>query len=53
MLETEVDTLSELGEIEISDEVALKLKVMSSTTTDRKLRHQLALFVPFEVRKSP
>ena len=40
LLETEVDRLSELGEIEIPDEVALKLKIMSSATIDRKLKHQ-------------
>ena len=40
LLETEVDRLSEFGEIEIPDEVALKLKIMSSATIDRKLKHQ-------------
>ena len=40
LLETEVDRLRELGEIAISDEVALKLKMMSSATIDRKLKHQ-------------
>jgi len=46
LLETEVDRLSEFGEIEIPDEVALKLKIMSSATIDRKLKHQLALLAP-------
>ena len=46
LLETEVDRLSELREIEIPDEVALKLKIMSSATIDRKLKHQLALLAP-------
>ena len=40
ILETEVDRLRELGELEISNEVALKLKKMSSATIDRKLKHQ-------------
>ena len=40
LLETEVDRLMELGEIETSDEVALKLKAMSPATIDRKLKHQ-------------
>jgi hypothetical protein len=29
-----------LGELKVSDEVALKLKMMSSATIDRKLKHQ-------------
>jgi hypothetical protein len=40
LLGTEIDRLRELGEIEISDEVALKLKMMSPATIDRKLKHQ-------------
>ena len=40
LLEREVDRLRELGEIGISDEVALKLKMMSPATIDRKLKHQ-------------
>jgi len=40
LLETEVERLREFGEIEISDEVALKLKTMSPATIDRKLKHQ-------------
>ena len=40
ILEAEADRLRELGEVEISDEVALKLKKMSPATIDRKLRHQ-------------
>ena len=40
LLEMEVDRLRELGEIEISDEVAWKLEIMSSATIDRKLKHQ-------------
>ena len=35
-----MDRSGGLGEIKISDEVALKLKAMSSATTDRKLKHQ-------------
>jgi len=40
LLEAEVYRLRKLGEIEISDEVAWKLKTMSPATIDRKLRHQ-------------
>jgi hypothetical protein len=40
LLEIEVDRLRELGEIEISDEVTAKLKMMSSATIDRRLKHQ-------------
>jgi len=40
LLETEVDRLTEFGEIEISDEIALKLEMMSPATIDRKLKHQ-------------
>jgi hypothetical protein len=40
LLETETDRLSELGEIEASDEVISKLKMMSPATIDRKLKHQ-------------
>ena len=40
VLETEVDRLRELGELEVSDEVAVKLKSISSATIDRKLAHQ-------------
>ena len=47
LLETELDRLRELGEIGISDEVALKLKMMSPATIDkkldRKLKHQREL----------
>ena len=40
LLEAEVDRLRGLGEIKTSDEVALKLKRVSSATIDRKLKHQ-------------
>ena len=40
VLETELDRLRKLGEIDASDEVASKLRMMSSATIDRKLRHQ-------------
>jgi len=53
LLETEVDRLSELGEIEISDEVALKLKVMSSATIDRKLKHQREFLHLLRSQKGP
>ena len=40
LLEKEIDRLREFGEIEVSDEVASKLKRVSSATIDRKLKHQ-------------
>lgn len=40
LLRAEVDRLRGLGEIEIPEEVALKLKMMSPATIDRKLKHQ-------------
>jgi len=40
LLEKETDRLREFWEIEVSDEVASKLKRMSSATIDRKLKHQ-------------
>lgn len=40
LLEVEVDRLREFGELNIPDDVALKLKKISSATIDRKLKHQ-------------
>ena len=40
VLEVELDRLKGLGELRVSDEVALKLSTMSSATIDRKLKHQ-------------
>ena len=40
ILEVEVDRLRQFGELTISDEVALKLRQMSSATIDRKLKHE-------------
>ncbi len=40
ILEVELDRLRNLSELRVSDEVALKLKRMSSAAIDRKLRHQ-------------
>ena len=40
ILTEELDRLIQFGEIVISEEVFLKLKVISSATIDRKLRHQ-------------
>ncbi|MDP2969293.1 MAG: hypothetical protein Q8P64_08835, partial [Deltaproteobacteria bacterium] len=40
ILEVELTRLMNLGELRVSDEVALKLKRMSSATIDRKLKHQ-------------
>jgi hypothetical protein len=43
ILEIEVDRLRDLGELEVSDEVALQLKRVSATI-DRKLKHQREVF---------
>jgi hypothetical protein len=40
LLEVEVDRLREFGELNIPDDVTLKLKKISSATIDRKLKHQ-------------
>ena len=40
ILGTEAGRLRELGELDIPEEVALKLKKVSSATIDRKLKHQ-------------
>ena len=40
LLEAEVDRLREFGEVNIQDDVALKLRKISSATIDRKLKHQ-------------
>ncbi len=40
ILEVEVAKLMDQDELRVSDEVALKLKRMSSATIDRKLKHQ-------------
>jgi len=40
LLEMELDRLRQLGEIEIADDIALKLKMISPATIDRKLKHQ-------------
>ena len=40
LLETEIERLREFGKVEITDEVALKLKTMSPATIDRKLKHE-------------
>jgi len=40
ILEVELDRLRHLGEVGVSNDVALKLKTMSSATIDRKLKHQ-------------
>ena len=51
LLEAELDSLRELEEIGIWDEVALKLNMMSPATIDRKLKHQLALDAPSEGKR--
>ena len=40
ILEVELDRLREFNEIRICEDVALRLKTMSSATIDRKLKHQ-------------
>lgn len=40
MLKSETDRLRKLGEVDCSDDTAVKLKTMGSATIDRKLRHQ-------------
>jgi len=40
ILEVELDRLRHLGEVGVSNDVALKLKRMASATIDRKLKHQ-------------
>jgi len=40
LMETELDRLRNLGELKCSNEVAEKLKKMSSATIDRKLKHE-------------
>ncbi len=40
IIELELERLRAFGEIQISNEVALKLKQMRSATIDRKLKHQ-------------
>jgi len=40
LIQTEIDRLKNLGEIDCSEKVVVKLKKISSATIDRKLRHQ-------------
>jgi len=53
LLEVEVARLRELGEIEISEEVALKLKMISPATIDRKLKHQREFLHLLRVKGGP
>jgi len=53
LVEAEIDRLRELGEIAISDQAALKLKMMSSATIDRKLKHQREFLYLLRSRKGP
>jgi len=53
LLEVETDRLREFGEIEVSDEVTSKLKVMSPATIDRKLKHQKEVLHLSQSRNSP
>ena len=53
ILEVEIDRLRELEEVGVSDEVALKLKSISSATIDRKLRHQREVLHLLRSRGNP
>ncbi len=53
VLEVELDRLMGLGELRVSDEVALKLKTMSSATIDRKLKHQREVLHLLRSKGSP
>jgi hypothetical protein len=52
-LEGEVDRLREFGELRIPDEVALRLKRMSSATIDRKLKHQREVLHLLKLKGGP
>ena len=53
LLEAEVDRLRELREIEIPEEVAFKLKMISPATIDRKLKHQREFLHLLKVKGGP
>jgi len=53
LLETEIDRLTELGEIRAADEVISKLKMISPATIDRKLKHQREYLYLSHSRKGP
>lgn len=53
ILEVEVDRLRQFGELKASNEVALKLKRMSSATIDRKLKRQREVLHLLRSRGSP
>ena len=53
LLDGEVDRLREFGELRISDEIASRLKRMSSATIDRKLKHQREVLHLLRSRGSP
>ena len=53
ILEVELGRLRELGELKVSDEVALKLKTISSGTIDRKLKHQREVLHLLRSRSGP
>jgi hypothetical protein len=50
ILAEELDRLIQFGEIVMSEEVFLKLKVISSATIDRKLRHQREVLRLFQTK---
>src|SRR4030043_111453 len=52
-LEVELDRLRDIGELRVCDEVALKLKRMSSATIDRKLKHQREILHLLRSKGSP
>ena len=53
ILETEVERLRQLGELQITDETAAKLEKMSSATIDRKLKKQREIFRVQRARGTP
>jgi len=53
LLEAEVARLRGFGEIEISEEVAVKLKMISPATIDRKLKHQREFLHLLRVKGGP
>lgn len=53
ILETELIRLTGLGELLVSEEVALKLKMISPATIDRKLKHQREVLHLLRSRHTP
>ena len=53
ILEVELDRLRHLGEVGVCDEIALKLRTMSSATIDRKLKHQREVLHLLRSKRGP